>query len=143
MEFCGGTHLQNTRDAEAFVITEETAVAKGIRRISAITGEAARSAKITGERLAKNVEELYGTMGANSLSVQDMEGEIGEIRTKLEEETISMIMKSHLRTQLEKIQKDIFSMKKAAMMSKVTDGIKRAKVVYICNTASITFGPNS
>ena len=34
IEFCGGTHLSNTREAEAFVITEETAVAKGIRRIS-------------------------------------------------------------------------------------------------------------
>ncbi|CAN0369727.1 unnamed protein product [Scytosiphon promiscuus] len=33
VEFCGGTHLSNTREAEAFVITEETAVAKGVRRV--------------------------------------------------------------------------------------------------------------
>ena len=38
VEFCGGTHLENTEDAQAFVITEETAVARGIRRISAVTG---------------------------------------------------------------------------------------------------------
>lgn len=35
VEFCGGTHISNTRDAEAFVITAEAAVAKGIRRVSA------------------------------------------------------------------------------------------------------------
>lgn len=34
VEFCGGTHLDNTRDAKAFVIAEEGAVAKGIRRVS-------------------------------------------------------------------------------------------------------------
>ena len=44
VEFCGGTHLENTKDAQAFVITEETAVARGIRRISAITGDNAVNA---------------------------------------------------------------------------------------------------
>ena len=39
IEFCGGTHLTNTKQAQHFIITEETAVAKGIRRISAITGQ--------------------------------------------------------------------------------------------------------
>lgn len=34
VEFCGGNHLRNTREAKAFVIAEEGAVAKGIRRVS-------------------------------------------------------------------------------------------------------------
>ena len=34
VEFCGGTHITNTAQAGAFVLLEETAVAKGIRRIS-------------------------------------------------------------------------------------------------------------
>ena len=41
VEFCGGTHISNTAEAEAFVLTEETAVAKGIRRITALTRGAA------------------------------------------------------------------------------------------------------
>jgi len=44
VEFCGGTHLANTAEAEAFVLTEETAVAKGIRRITALTRDAAKKA---------------------------------------------------------------------------------------------------
>ena len=49
VEFCGGTHVSNTADAEAFVLTEETAVAKGIRRITALTRDAAKKAIEEGE----------------------------------------------------------------------------------------------
>ncbi len=41
IEFCGGTHLATTAEAGAFVITEESSVSKGIRRIVGLTGEAA------------------------------------------------------------------------------------------------------
>src|SRR5439155_8350170 len=44
VEFCGGTHLKNTADVEAFVITSEESVSKGIRRIVALTGGAASAA---------------------------------------------------------------------------------------------------
>ena len=49
VEFCGGTHIANTADAEAFVLVEETAVAKGIRRITALTRESAKKAMEEGE----------------------------------------------------------------------------------------------
>ncbi|KAK1020001.1 Alanine--tRNA ligase, partial [Friedmanniomyces endolithicus] len=41
IEFCGGTHVKNTTEIKDLVILEESGIAKGIRRIVAVTGAAA------------------------------------------------------------------------------------------------------
>nr|MCR4935490.1 alanine--tRNA ligase [Oscillospiraceae bacterium] len=54
MEFCGGTHLDNTAKVGSFRIVSEGSVAAGVRRIEAVTGrEALRS-------MCHERDELHG-----------------------------------------------------------------------------------
>uniref|UniRef100_A0A383VXA1 Alanine--tRNA ligase n=1 Tax=Tetradesmus obliquus TaxID=3088 RepID=A0A383VXA1_TETOB len=57
VEFCGGTHLTNTAEAKAFALLSEEGIAKGVRRIVAVTAADAAAAIAEGEALAQQVEE--------------------------------------------------------------------------------------
>jgi alanyl-tRNA synthetase len=63
IEFCGGTHVARTGDIKDFVITEESGIAKGIRRIVAVTGHEAQDVSRiadTFEARIKQTEQLIG-----------------------------------------------------------------------------------
>jgi alanyl-tRNA synthetase len=60
IEFCGGTHLKNSEEANAFVIESESAVSKGIRRITAKTGQQALGALGVAEKIAAIFDEITG-----------------------------------------------------------------------------------
>ena len=65
VEFCGGTHLANTADAEAFVVTGEESVSKGIRRIVALTGPAAKEAQTQNAVIESLITQGHDTSDAN------------------------------------------------------------------------------
>ena len=58
MELCGGTHVDRSGDIGFFKITSESGVAAGVRRIEAITGEAAIEYVEQNETLLKDVAGL-------------------------------------------------------------------------------------
>ncbi len=109
VEFCGGTHVGNTADAQSFVLVEETAVAKGIRRVSGVTGEAAVSAKQAGADLEKQVGAAESGLKGAAL-----EAKVVELRLALDEAVLSASLKPLLRKRIDELGKKAAAEKRAA-----------------------------
>ena len=91
LELCGGTHVNALGDIALFTIISEGAVASGIRRIEALTGEAARLWLVSRETQLKNVAAMLKTapdeVGARIETLMSerkrMEKELSEAKTAL------------------------------------------------------------
>ncbi len=83
VELCGGTHVARTGDIGLVRLTGEGAVAAGIRRVEAVTGEAAFDEVVGGQRL---LDELAGLL---KVGVPDLPARVSallEDRRRLERE---------------------------------------------------------
>jgi alanyl-tRNA synthetase len=61
VELCGGTHVNATGDIALFKIVSEGAVASGVRRIEALTGEAARLWLIERDEMLRGIAATFKT----------------------------------------------------------------------------------
>ena len=85
MEFCGGTHLDNTAKVGLFRIKSEGSVASGVRRIGAITGRQTLEELRNGqEKLMRAAQLLKTTSNELESRIGGMLSEMKEIRSQLE-----------------------------------------------------------
>jgi alanyl-tRNA synthetase len=125
IEFCGGTHISNTAEAEQFVIVEETAVAKGIRRISAVTRDVAQKAIDEGNNFLTAVEMLEEDVTKDT---PDLDKRAGALRKDLDQAFLSAPLKSELRGRIEMLQKRALDAKKAALAGRIDRVLEELKV---------------
>jgi alanyl-tRNA synthetase len=91
VELCGGTHVKRTGDIALFKIVGEGAVAAGVRRVEALTGEAARNYFLEQEGMLQAAADV---LKAQPKEVPQRIASLIEERRKLEREL------SELRKQL-------------------------------------------
>ena len=90
MEFCGGTHLDNTAKAGPFRIKSEGSVASGVRRIEATVG------RLSLDTMNRNQELLFH-------AAQVLKTTPGELAAKAEQQAAEM---KELRHELEKFKSE-------------------------------------
>ncbi|HYE43151.1 MAG TPA: alanine--tRNA ligase, partial [Caulobacteraceae bacterium] len=71
VELCGGTHVSRTGDIALFKIVSEGGIAAGIRRIEALTGEAARQYLLERDRLTRDLADRFKVQPADLLARVD------------------------------------------------------------------------
>lgn len=103
IELCGGTHINATHEIGMFSITTETAVASGIRRIEAISGDAANDYFRERSKSFESISVLLKKPKNLEKSVQDLISKTQD-----------------LTKQVENLQKESAKRIKADLLSKIT-----------------------
>ena len=110
LELCGGTHVERTGDIGAFIITSESGVAAGVRRVEALTGAAA--------------SEWLATTGKTLAAVSSL---VRASRDKVTEKVQALIEKNRqLERELEHLQVKMAASQGADLVSQAKEihGVK-------------------
>ena len=83
VELCGGTHVTNTSDIWHFKILSEGAVASGIRRIEAITGDAVKNHFEDQSELLENLNMLLRQAQDPIKAIKSLQSENFELKKEL------------------------------------------------------------
>ncbi|MCK1652513.1 alanine--tRNA ligase [Bradyrhizobium sp. 149] len=91
VELCGGTHVRRTGDIGLITLTGESAVASGVRRIEALTGNYARKhandtmalAKTAANELRTSIDDVPARIAALMEERKKLERDLSDARKKL------------------------------------------------------------
>jgi len=117
VEFCGGTHLTNTKEAGAFVILNEEGIAKGVRRITFVTQEDAKTAITLANEFEAKLE------AGSKLEGEELETAVKKLTVELDALVISTVKKAAFRDTIAGLLKKVNTWKKQRMAG-MTDEIK-------------------
>ncbi|CAN1255168.1 Alanine--tRNA ligase, partial [Linum perenne] len=89
-----GTHITNTKEAKAFALLSEEGIAKGIRRITAVTTDSAFKALELARSLQQEVDEASKEDGSV------LEKKVASLKSRVDSATIPAAKKADLRAKI-------------------------------------------
>ena len=84
VEFCGGVHVQNSANIGSFIITKESGVSAGVRRIEAVCGHAAYEYFCEQRVLLKRVEHEVKNLDVIA-GISRLKSSVAELKLELKE----------------------------------------------------------
>ncbi|PIL35624.1 hypothetical protein GSI_02352 [Ganoderma sinense ZZ0214-1] len=99
IELCGGTHVAKTGEIKDFIVTEESGIAKGIRRVVAVTGHEAAEARRQGESLTALLNRI------ENLPDAEKDAALKAYTVQIGQADISLLKKNELRDRLGAMRK--------------------------------------
>ncbi|MBL8763682.1 MAG: alanine--tRNA ligase [Phycisphaerae bacterium] len=123
IEFCGGTHVTRTSEIGPFAITGEEAVAKGVRRITALSGVPAQAAIEAGADLGARVG------GAARLEGRELAAEFASLKVQIDSLTIPLAARHELRARLAILEDRVKADQKRAAAAAAGEAAARARVI--------------
>ncbi|KAI1104620.1 tRNA synthetases class II (A)-domain-containing protein [Jackrogersella minutella] len=102
VEFCGGTHVDQTGIIKDIVIVEESGIAKGIRRIVAYTGAAAHQVQRDAEEFSKRISAIDALPFG-----PEKEAEVKQTTVDLNQLVVSTLTKEELKARFTKVVKSV------------------------------------
>jgi len=131
IEFCGGTHLKTTGQAVAFILTGEESVSKGVRRLGAITGQAAAESRERAMRLFSRLR------GASELPVAHLGPELQEVTEDIDQTELPLVARIEMRKLIEVLQDKIKEANKAKAAAGRDLAVARAREIAENTTATL------
>ncbi|KAF5747411.1 alanine--tRNA ligase [Tripterygium wilfordii] len=119
-ELCGGTHITNTREAKAFVLLSEEGIAKGIRRITAVTTDCALEALSEASKLEQKVDEASKTEGSQ------LEKKVASLKKDVDSADIPAAKKADIRAKIALLQNQVRQAQKKVAEENIQKAVKAA-----------------
>lgn len=132
VEFCGGTHLQQSGHIGDFVITTEEAIAKGIRRIVALTGPEATKALKKTEYFENEITKLKLIIASDKDGKDSKEHvrKIVELTEDIGKATVPHVKKDEMRNTLKLMKKAIDDKERQLKAAVATTVVEKAKEMF-------------
>lgn len=136
VELCGGTHVARSSDIKSFVIISEAAIAKGIRRIVAVTGDEASKAQFWERELAARIAELKAVSDPQAVVSAAHDEAVKQLSKSLDEAAISLLGKTRLREQLAAIRQTMAEADKVVRQTQARLALDTVSQKLLADTSS-------